>query len=65
MNPDDRLTCSDLLLHPYMDHNKDIFDQPPKREKRVNNRSRAQHNYNHLQQVRISVFQRKKSSVRR
>ncbi|XP_060571022.1 cyclin-dependent kinase-like 4 isoform X3 [Ruditapes philippinarum] len=50
MNPDDRLTCAELLVHPYMDQNKDIFEQPPKREKRVNNRSRAPHNFNHLQQ---------------
>lgn len=55
MNPDDRLTCAELLVHPYMDQNKEFFEQPPKREKRVNNRSRT--HFNHLQQVRISVFQ--------
>ncbi|XP_052766530.1 cyclin-dependent kinase-like 1 isoform X2 [Mya arenaria] len=49
MNPDDRLTCAELLVHPYMDQNKEIFEpQPTKREKRV--KIPRTHHLNHLQQ---------------
>jgi len=57
MNPDDRLTCSDLIVHPYMDQNKEIFEsQPSKRKDRVTSKRLPVH-LNHLQQVCTSVFQ--------
>ncbi|XP_052273246.1 cyclin-dependent kinase-like 1 isoform X2 [Dreissena polymorpha] len=50
MNPDERLTCAELICHTYMDQNKEIFEpQPTKREKRVKNSQRSLH-FNHHQQ---------------
>lgn len=63
MNPDDRLTCQDLIVHPYMDQNKEIFEsQTTKRKDRVTSKRLPMH-LSHLQQVCTSVFQQIQSHV--
>ena len=54
MNPEHRLTCAELIGHQYMDQNKDMMFEQPRKKERVIKQPRQSHN---TWQVRISVFQ--------
>jgi hypothetical protein len=49
MDPAQRLSCTALLQHPYMDQNKEIYDSPNRKDKPERNKtkpaSRASNHY--------------------
>lgn len=49
MDPAQRLSCTVLLQHPYMDQNKEIYDSPNRKDKPERNKnkpaSRASNHY--------------------
>ncbi|XP_048734552.1 cyclin-dependent kinase-like 1 isoform X2 [Ostrea edulis] len=53
MDPAQRLSCTVLLQHPYMDQNKEIYDSPNRKDKPERNKnkpaSRASNHYYHPQ----------------
>ena len=55
MNPEHRQTCAALIVHPYMDQNKDMVFEPQRKKERVIKPPRQSHH--NTWQVCNSVFQ--------